>query len=79
MSVIPLKGSVYAHADILNSIFIALRDGIRRGVLAEHKAHPIMEIASRGDCRVARTILEILLERLREETGAGQSTGGHRR
>lgn len=76
----PLVASQYSHADILNSIFLALKDGIRRKIISPNGAEPIIAIAARNDCRVARAILEMLLDAMKDASHEqlGQSPRGHR-
>lgn len=61
----PLPASARAHQDLLCAIFLALKDGTRRGIINPEKADEIINYASRHDCYVARTMLESLLTRLR--------------
>ena len=59
--IVPLKQSAHAHADLLNALLIAFRDGVRRQRIDPDKVEPLMRMASYSDCRVVRFMLEALL------------------
>jgi hypothetical protein len=63
--VVTLKASAYAHQDILSGLFLALRDGVRRGIVTPDGAADVMNFASGSDCRICKLMLERLLQRLR--------------
>ena len=64
-SVTVLPASVYAHTDLLNSLFLALRDGVRTGRVNPNACEPLLSHASQSDCRVTRAMLESVLKATR--------------
>jgi hypothetical protein len=60
-----LPASVYAHTDLLNSLFLALRDGVRKGRINPRACEGLLVHASESDCRVTRAMLESVLKATR--------------
>ncbi len=59
--IVPLQVSAYAHSDLLNSILLALRDGVKSHRIHPDVAEPVLTWASHSDCNVCRRILEAVL------------------
>jgi hypothetical protein len=60
-----LPASAHAHTDLLNALFLALRDGVRRGRVDPKACEGFLALASESDCRVTRVLLETVLKATR--------------
>jgi hypothetical protein len=64
-NVVQIHAFARSHADLLQSLLLVIRDGVRRKRLHPDVANPLMAKAAKSDCAIIRIMLETVMKEAR--------------